>query len=139
MIKPPGAYVGKEQAFQISAVKVLRMIAASSGFEPESIMHVPNGGHRGYVTGAQLKAGGVVPGYPDIMVFLTEVLPPINRRKETLIPRCGLALELKIWPRRPTPEQEHVHEILRRAGWRVETCWSLDQVTSAMSRHIGRE
>jgi G:T-mismatch repair DNA endonuclease (very short patch repair protein) len=127
MTRPPNAYIGKEDSFQKSAMAHVRTVVRSRGFEPECAVHIPNGGARGIVTGAKLKAAGVVRGYPDIMVFAPETAPPINRHN-WFTPRCGLALELKVWPNKPTKDQEKVHEILRSAGWRVMTCWSLDAV-----------
>lgn len=132
---PPNAYKGKEDAFQVSAIGYVRRMAQASGHDPRCVMHVPNGGARTAIAGAKMKAAGTVRGYPDIMVFAPESVPPINR-KTYIKPRCGLALELKIWPNRPTKDQEEVHEILREAGWRVIVCWSLDAVVSECDRYF---
>jgi hypothetical protein len=126
MTQPPNAYIGKEDSFQRSAMSHVRTVVKSRGLEPECAVHIPNGGARSVVAGAKLKAAGMVRGYPDIMVFAPENTP-INRRYNAK-PCCGLALELKVWPNKPTKDQEKVHEILRHAGWRVITCWSLDAV-----------
>ena len=136
MTRPPNVYVGKEDAFQISAMGYVRRVVRSSGFDTDCAVHIPNGGQRSAVVGAKLKAAGVVRGYPDIMIFAPQTLAPLNRRREVVIPRCGLALELKVWPNKPTKDQEHVHEILRSAGWRVVTCWSLDAVISEATRYF---
>ncbi len=135
---PPNAYKGKEDAFQISAIGYVRRMAQASGHDPRCVMHVPNGGARTAIAGAKMKAAGAVRGYPDIMVFARESVPPINRRTY-VEPRCGLALELKIWPNRPTKDQEEVHEILREAGWRVIVCWSLDAVVAECERYFTPE
>ena len=136
MVKPIATYVGKEDAFQVSAMAYVRRVVRSSGFDPDCAMHVPNGGARSLAAGGKLKASGMVRGYPDIMIFAPQTLAPLNRRREVVIPRCGLALELKVWPNKPTKDQEHVHEILRSAGWRVVTCWSLDTVISETTRYF---
>jgi hypothetical protein len=138
MSKPTGIYEGKEDGFQQSAIRLIRIELRAAGYDPKCAVHIPNGGERHPAVAAKMKAAGVVPGYPDIMVFVPEVLPPINRRREIVIPRCGLALELKVWPNKPTPNQAHVHELLRWSGWRVVTCWSLDTVISEIKQYLDR-
>ena len=135
MTQPPNTYKGKEDAFQVSAIDIVRMIAHANSNDPRCAMHVPNGGARNAIVGAKLKAAGVVRGYPDIMVFAPETVPPINR-KTYVTPRCGLALELKVWPNKPSKDQESIHEILREAGWRVVTCWSIDAVIEECERYF---
>lgn len=135
MTHPLGAFKGKEDAFQISAIGFVRRMARANGHDPKCVMHVPNGGARSIVAGAKMKAAGVVRGYPDIMVFAPESVPPINR-KTYVSPRCGLALELKVWPNKPSKDQELIHEILRGAGWRVVVCWSLDAVINECERYF---
>ena len=139
MTKPKDAYQGTEEAFQVSAMGFVRRVVRTAGHAPECAMHVPNGGQRSAIVGAKLKASGVVRGYPDIMVFAPQVLPPINRRKEVMVPRVGLALELKVWPNKPTKDQEHIHNLLREAGWRVVTCWSLDAVISEVTAYFANQ
>ena len=139
MKEPAGAYRGKEDDFQRSAMVYVRTALAASGHDRQCAMHVPNGGQRSPIVGAKLKDAGVVPGYPDIMVFLPQTLPPINRRREVVVPRCGLAIELKVWPKKPSKQQEHIHELLRWSGWHVVTCWSIDAVISEVKAYLGQE
>lgn len=128
--KPAGAYEGKEDAFQRSAISLVRLIGMENGIDSRAIMHIPNGGQRNQVVAAKLKAQGTVAGYPDIMVFLPRF---VNSTSRFL---CGLAMELKAWPNKPTEEQEEVHELLRLAGWRVVVCYSLDQVEEEARRYF---
>ena len=138
-MKPKGAYLGNEESFHISAMSAVRNIVREAEHDPRCAMHIPNGGARDVVTGSKMKSAGVVRGYPDIMIFAREGVPPINRRKSHIIPRCGLAIELKVWPNKPNKEQEQVHELLRAAGWRVVTCWSLDAIIEECNRYINGE
>ena len=128
--KPEGVYQGTESAFQKSAIRLVRSVAKC---DPRLVTHIPNGGQRTIMAGARLKAEGVVKGYPDIMVFsegfhagrdeadkwLDEVRGNMAR---------GLALELKVWPNKPKPEQEELHDLLQRQGWRVAVCYGLGEV-----------
>lgn len=123
--KPEGAYIGSESSFQKAAIKLVRSIAPC---DPRLVTHIPNGGQRTIMAGARLKAEGVVKGYPDIMVFSAD-------RPVVLV---GLALELKVWPNKPSPEQEELHELLRMQGWRVAVCYGLGEVEQVTREYFGK-
>ncbi len=135
--KPPGCYVGKEDQFQRTAIALVRTIAHPKGVDPKAIMHVPNGGQRNAIVAAKLKAQGTVAGYPDIMMFHPEGLYAMSDREGWGDRKVGLALELKVWPNKPTPEQLHIHDLLREAGWKVEVCYGIDDVTSTINEYFG--
>lgn len=135
--KPAGAYVGKEDAFQVSAMTLLRAIAKECFLDYRQIMHIPNGGKRNAIVAAKLKRQGVVPGYPDIMIFEPEQWRHVVAKRTNYSDRlCGLALELKVWPHKPTKEQEAVHELLRLSGWRVVVCYGLGEVEAEALRYF---
>lgn len=153
--KPTGAYEGREDAFQIAAINLCRAIGRAAGVDPKAIMHIPNGGARNAIVGKKMKAQGTVPGYPDIMVFKpiaikVEVplmksrgfeLAALIRGEETVTESrvcCGLALELKVWDNKPSPDQLHIHDLLRSAGWRVAVCYGLGEVERAIREYLGQ-
>lgn len=74
-------------------------------------------GGGGKVRGAQLKARGLLPGFPDILIL-----------------HQGLAycIELKSAKGRLSKEQEAVHGRLMVAGAFVETCRSLEEIDSQL-------
>jgi hypothetical protein len=76
--------------------------------ELEGLMHVPNGGKRTKAVAAKLKATGVRPGYPDL------VLDAARGRYH------GWRGELKVRGGRPSELQLVWHERLRLAGYRVD-------------------
>lgn len=82
---------------------------------------VPNGGRRSKVTGAILKATGVKPGVPDLAVIYNGVFHGI---------------ELKAKYRKPTDIQKERHRLLRNAGARIATCWTLDQVDGFLRQYM---
>lgn len=135
--KPPGCYVGKEDDFQRTAIALCRSIGDTQGVPREAVMHVPNGGQRNAIVGAKLKAQGTVPGYPDILVFHPENIRAMADREGWGDRKVGLAIELKVWPNKPSEAQLHIHEILRKAGWRVAVCYGLDQVTDVLNDYFG--
>ena len=78
---------------------------------PLDMLHIPNGGARNAITGARLKAEGVVAGVPDI--FLAASRQGFH----------GLYIELKRRQGgRVSEAQERVIARLREAGYRVEVC-----------------
>lgn len=118
--KPTGAYVGSEDAFQWTAMQLVRLILRRHGTDERLAMHVPNGGKRNAIVAAKLKRQGVVAGYPDIMVFVG----------------MGLAIELKVWPNKPSEAQQVIHELLRAQGWRVEVCYGTDEVVRITNEYL---
>ena len=76
--------------------------------------HTPNQrGTRKRWEGALLKALGVLAGIPDVLIFYESRL---------------YGIELKSPAGRLTAVQQALHELLRAAGARVETCRTLDSV-----------
>jgi len=69
------------------------------------MFHVPNGGQRSKITGAQLKAAGVRAGVPDIFL-------PVKCGQYS-----GLFIELKVKDGKPSPEQENWLTYLNEAGY----------------------
>lgn len=135
--RPTGCYIGSEDAFQRTAIALVRTIAATQDVPLEAVMHIPNGGQRNAIVGAKLKGMGTVPGYPDIMVFHPRrVFRMANSEIDTQL-YAGLAMELKVWPNKPTPEQLHIHALLKEAGWRVHVCYGIDEVCSAVNEYFG--
>lgn len=124
-------YRGSEDDFQVTAINLVRMIATTAGVDREAVMHVPNGGLRAQTTATRLKSMGTVAGYPDLMAFaISDSHPEVFY--------YGLALELKVHPNKPTPQQLHVHGLLRKAGWKVEVCYGLDQVQRIAENYFKR-
>ena len=84
-----------------------------SGMYPEltHMFHVPNGGKRDRITAAKLKAEGVKPGVPDIML-------PVPRGKYH-----GLWIELKVDGGKPSKEQTEWLEYLNSVGYCALLCY----------------
>lgn len=90
----------------------------------ELIMHIPNGRNAGPRMGGFWKSQGVVSGYPDIMIF-----KPDNHGSPT-------AIELKVFPNKPSPEQLTLHDLLVGCGWSVHVCYGLGEVEAAISGYL---
>lgn len=86
--------------------------------------HGPNEGKRNPRTGAALKAAGMKAGFPDVMIFDYPMKGPVFAK--------GLAIELKVGRNKPTASQLQWHNDLRVRGWRVEVCYTLDEVLDVL-------
>ncbi|TXH57400.1 MAG: hypothetical protein E6Q97_04545 [Desulfurellales bacterium] len=87
--------------------------------------HPPNGGNRTARTGALMKSMGAKAGVPDVLIF--------NGVLSTLLQSwVGMAIELKVGKNKPTPAQLKWHEDLRRCGWRVDVCRTVDEVLAVL-------
>lgn len=130
---PQGAWTkenGKESKFQIAAMQAMYPIIVERGIHRELLMHPPNGRDAGGpAMGAHWKRMGVVAGYPDIMFFHPG-------HDDASVESIGLAIELKVWPGEPTPEQVLLHTLLRRQGWVVIIAHSVEQCTQAITNYI---
>lgn len=92
--------------------------------------HVPNGGHRNYVAAAKLKAQGVKPGVPDILIF-----------KATGVV-CGVAIELKRRNAPPSAVSLEQHQWLAdlvAAGWATHIAFGADEAIDFIEFAYGRK
>jgi len=78
--------------------------------EARLAFHVPNGGARDAVTGAQLRAAGVKAGVPDVCL-------PVARHGWH-----GLFIELKVKQRAPRPNQVSWLDALTEQGYLAVLC-----------------
>lgn len=85
---------------------------------------IPNGGARSALTGAMLKAEGVVAGVPDLMIAV-----PKNGH-------AGLFVEMKVKPNRPSKEQVQVIKRLEDAGYKVAVCYSFDDFVNVVNDYL---
>lgn len=93
---------------------------------PEALMFaVPNGGARSAITGARLKAEGVLPGVPD--VFLAYPAGGLH----------GLFIEMKRARGGTTSAaQKIVGELLSRAGYGVAVCHGWQDARDTVIRYM---
>lgn len=116
--KPKGAYIGKEWQFQITAVELIYQL-----FNNCLLIHVENEGKKSEQAGAIAKKMGKREGVSDILIF--------NSNSHFK----GLAIELKIWPRKPTPAQLDFMKELEGCGWLCEVCYGLDEVQKIVKEY----
>lgn len=91
-------------------------------------MHTPNEGKRSRVTGAHLKALGMAPGFPDILIFNT---PP----RQCHVWAKGVAIELKSTRKgaKATPAQIDWLDKLEACGWAAVVCYGADDAIQRLT------
>lgn len=93
-------------------------------------MHAPNGRHAGSAKKAGIwKSLGVKAGVPDLLIFNCFELDHLHY--------AGLAMELKIGSRSPTPQQREWLDGLRAQGWRCEVVRTVDQAHQLLAECYG--
>lgn len=86
---------------------------------------IPNGGRRDYVAAAKLKAEGVVPGVPDLLL----AVPRGEYHALWIEMKNGKAGEL-------SPAQKEMHERLRAQGYRVEVCRTFEGFVTILRYYL---
>lgn len=79
--------------------------------------HPPNGGYRSGREAAKLKAMGVKPGVPDIIILDIQT-----------------AIELKVGKNKQTQAQVDWQHKLEELGWNYHVCRSLDEVIETLNK-----
>ena len=104
-------------------VELVRWSATVPGLS--LLFAVPNQGERSKATRGRMLAEGLKAGVPDL------ILP---------VPKsgfCGAALELKIYPNRPSPAQMAWLDSLEGVGWRCAVAYSLEQAKNFLACYLG--
>lgn len=88
---------------------------------------VPNGGRRDPVTGARLKAEGVVAGVSDLILFL-----PSDKHH-------ALCIEMKTAKGRQSPAQKEWQQHAENHGYRYEVVRDFDTFERVVSEHLNNK
>lgn len=91
------------------------------------MFHCPNGGKRDAITGGQMRALGVKPGVPDLL------MPVLSG------PDAGLALEFKSATGTTTSAQDEWIDHLKANGWLVLVVRSAEQARAAVMHYLDVE
>lgn len=126
----------RAQPEHVEQVLFFKRVAVDHRLSGVLMTAIPNGGFRHKATAAKLKAEGVVPGVPDILVFQPSVLQPAVAGGQ-YVQYVGLAIEMKVKPNKPTPAQLAWHVNLRARGWSVAVCYSAEEAYDTLLRYLG--
>lgn len=88
--------------------------------------HVANERKSNGLSVSNLKAKGVKKGVPDILCF----------ERSHCLAYSGLAIELKIKPNKPTPEQLEWLRGLKMRGWKVAVVYDADELLLVLNQYF---
>jgi hypothetical protein len=92
--------------------------------ELDLLFAIPNGGARNIIVASRLKAEGVKPGVPDLML-------PVARQGYH-----GLFIEMKIAPNRPTKHQKEWLQNLTDQGYLATVCFSTEEAINLIKKYL---
>jgi hypothetical protein len=104
-----------EETIHVSILEWMRLVLPPGSL----IWHTPNGGSRDVREAAKLKKMGVVPGIPDLVVFMDGAF--------------AFSLEVKAQAGRLSAEQHGVHAVMRRLGFKVAVVRGIDEARQALA------
>ncbi len=111
----------EEHRIQCSCVNWFRLQYPTHA---SALFAVPNGGRRDRVSGAKLKAEGVLPGVSDLIL---------------LLPRGshhGLLIEMKTAKGKQSPAQRDWQREMESRGYRYIVCRSFDEFREAIDDYL---
>lgn len=91
--------------------------------------HSPNGGKRDAFTGAQMKALGVKPGFPDLIL-------PVTKFDHLGIAFCGLVIEMKSATGSLSVEQKEWKEHFLEQAWDFRLARTAQEARSFLCQYL---
>jgi hypothetical protein len=119
--------VATEHDEQVAFFQWLDRFLPTIGFDQRLAFAIPNGGKRHVVVAMQMKAEGVKPGVPDVLVAIPR--PGFH----------GLFIEMKRRGGRVKKNQLELADLLRRQGYNVVIAWSFEEAQRAVLGYFGRK
>lgn len=121
------APIATETQHQIALFQWWRLAHRHYGLPEKALYHTPNEGKRSYFTAAKLKAEGMRPGLPDIVLA---------------VPRGGygaLYIELKTQKGRPSKDQLDYIDLLRSCGNVAMICRGWETAKAIIEAYLDGE
>lgn len=127
-------HMRREDQLQKEVVKLLKLSGLTFTATANGAFLQGDGRQRA-IRGARMKDHGVSNGVPDLLIF--DGFSYIEMLADLPAWARGVAIELKAPDEKgkrpkPTASQLEWHERLRRCGWRVEVCYSTDEVLALL-------
>ena len=118
--------IGKPIVPKISEDQLQKQVATYLTLKHPHVLwfHAPNGGSRNLFEAVKLKAMGVKPGVPDIMI--------LSRK----LGYYGLSIELKVGKNKPSDFQKEWLHNLDIIGWKTAVCYTFDEARSIIDDYL---
>ena len=96
----------------------------------------PNGGARDKVTGAMLKAEGVIAGVADLILLVPSNHTTLDDGRTWYRPIHALCIEMKTEKGRQSPEQKAWQKKIEAHGYKYAVCRSLDDFIETVNGYL---
>lgn len=123
-IRKPSSLQPSEHQVQRSVIFWWRHAHATFGLPVFALFAIPNGGLRDVVTAAKLKAEGLRPGIPDLML----AAPSKGAH--------GLYVEMKVGKNDTSDAQDEVIAYLRRQRYVCAVCWTAEDAIKVITDYL---
>lgn len=128
----PSEYAAKTKFEHGHQVALFMWAAQHVGKDPNLalLFSIPNGGERNKAVASRLKAEGVKPGVPDVMLPVAKELPAVSGPP---MHQHGLFIEMKLPGRHKRKNGDRSdsqivwHELLDNQGYYVATCYGYEE------------
>lgn len=124
---PNKARIGpSEHQEQVAVIDWWRHACKGYGLPEFALFAIPNGGARDPITGSRLKAEGVRPGAPDLLLAVT---------RQT-VPGAGLFIEMKRLKGVTSDDQLEFQKYLIAAGYAAWICYGASEAIAAIKQYL---
>ena len=125
-----------EHKEQVAVIQWWAMAHKKYGLPEFALFAIPNGGHRHMLTAVRLKAEGVRPGIPDLMLakVMADKNDPIREKSP------GLFIEMKskeATASAVSDAQKELREYLNREGYQCVVAFGADEAIAFIKSYLG--
>ena len=135
-----------EHAEQAALIEWWDLACTKYNLPPWSLFAIPNGaklpwgrnqkGERFSPEANKLKAEGLRPGVPDLMLAVPRIERGTNMGDASICIAHGLYVEMKRRPNKPSAEQDAILLYLRQLGYQAIVAYSADEAISAIKAYL---
>jgi len=127
--KPRKKSENKEHKEQVKFFQMVKLKFPNL-YESKLIFAVPNAAKRSKSLAAMMKAEGLQSGVSDIICLMRSGHDNPRERY------CGLCIEMKIKPNKPTPEQKKFLGSVADQGYKTAVCYSADEAFEVLEKYL---
>jgi len=130
----PGAPRISEHAEQVAVIQWWGSYCGTVGLDERLLMAIPNAAKRSPRTGSAMKAEGLRPGCPDLMLAV-----PMRTEQHGRVPLFhGMFCELKATDGKARDNQIDYADVLRKAGYNCVIVYGADEAIRAIKAYVER-
>jgi len=130
-------YGASEHQEQVAVIQWWALACKRYGLPEFALMAVPNAAKRSYALARYMKSEGLRSGVPDLFLAYPRRMvhqSAVSRHIET--PFCGLWIEMKRKPNKPSAEQNAIIGWLGLNTYMARVCYSAQEAIDAIKAYL---